>query len=170
MGSFKEQRKPHMIKGVKVHFSHHPYQLWLFHLLLQQVPESQEELSSIVLHKHCTNKIQPQSVSWTNRAEVSHKWQREIYFRSSPLSLVPPCRDRTAIFLCDLSRQWEETRGFVAPSAKVLSLSPAAGTRGHSIPARGGLRWLTELRAAFHSIREWFGLEGALNMGKDTFH
>lgn len=45
-----------MAKGPGVPFGDCPYQLWLFHLPHHQVPESQKELGSVILHKHWTNR------------------------------------------------------------------------------------------------------------------
>lgn len=43
-------------KEPAVHFRDCPYQVLVFYLHLYQVPESQIELGSIMLHKHWTNR------------------------------------------------------------------------------------------------------------------
>lgn len=154
-GSFKEQRKPHTIRG-KGSFQSPSLPALAFSSasLTSSRGSGRAEQHHAAQTLHRKQKTQPQSASWTNWAQISHKWQREVY---CPTSDPVPCSSLQRQS-CNFSLWPEQAVGrdrrICSTQCKVLSLSPDVGTRGHSIPARGGLRWLTELRAAFHSSRE----------------
>lgn len=75
-------------KGPCVHFSDRPYQLWLFHLPLYQVPESQKELGSIMLHKH-----------WTNRKHSLNQYYEQHQAQTAKGALLSPIRS-SLLFPC----------------------------------------------------------------------
>lgn len=126
MESFKEQRKPHMVRAKS---SSLPALAFSSASLTssRESERAEQHRAAQTLHKQ---KTQPQSASWTAPSTGFPQMAKGDLLspiRSSLLSLAPPCRQsldwaQAAISPWDLSRQWEKTGGFVQPTRTVTVL------------------------------------------------